>query len=370
MVRRAPAGAFGAAAVGVAWGGHSQRILGMALMKVLRTGISRRWLWLALPLALGLAACSPLDPQNTLAPNGYVARRLAELFWLTMALAAFVFVLVEGLLLYAIIRFRRRPGQPVPPQTHGHTVLEIGWTILPTLILVVLGVPSVMMLFELDQPPSRPLRVEVIGHQWWWEFRYPEPYNVVTATELHIPVGQTIEVTLRSADVQHSFWVPRLAGKTDLLPPRVNHMWFNAEEPGRYSAQCAELCGIQHAQMRFYVVAQPPAEFEAWIRAQQAPPPPPTTPEAQRGQEALVSGGCVACHTIEGTLARGQIGPNLTHLMSRSAIAGGILPNTPENLARWLRDPQEVKVGNLMKLPRPLTEDEVRDLVAYLTTLR
>jgi cytochrome c oxidase subunit II len=322
-----------------------------------------------LPLALGLAACSPTDPQNTMVPNGFVAEELAKLWWLVFWLAAAVFVLVEGLLVYTVIRYRRRPGQPMPTQTHGHTVFELGWTILPTLVLVGIGIPSVKVLFDLDEPPSPPLEVEVVGHQWWWEFRYPA-YNIVTATDLVIPVQQPVRVSLRSADVQHSFWVPRLAGKTDLLPPRVNHMWFNAYEPGFYSGQCAELCGIQHAQMRLYVVAQPQAEFEAWVRAQQAAPAQPVAGDAQRGLQAITSGGCIACHTIEGTIARGQIGPNLTHVASRSSLAGGILPNTPENLARWLRDPQEAKVGNLMILPRPLTEDEIRDLVAYLSTLR
>ena len=330
---------------------------------------SSRWLLLAVPLALGLAACSPTDPQNMMMPNGDVAERLADLWWLVFWLATAVFVVVEGILVYTVFRYRRRPGQPMPTQTHGHTVFELGWTILPTLILVGIGIPSVQALFDLNEPPTTPLDVEVIGHQWWWEFRYPA-YNVVTATDLHIPVQQPVRFTLRSADVQHSFWVPRLAGKTDLLPPRVNHMWFNAKEPGFYSAQCAELCGIQHAQMRFYVVAQPQAEFDAWVRGQQAAPAQPAGGDAQRGLQAIISGGCIACHTIEGTIASAQVGPNLTHVASRSSLAGGILENTPENLARWLRNPQDVKVGNLMNLPRPLTEDEIRDLVAYLSTLR
>jgi cytochrome c oxidase subunit 2 len=331
-------------------------------------GSSRRWLLIAIPIALALAACSPEDPQNTFATNGYVSEELARLWWIVFWPAVAVFVLVQGLILYVVFRYRRRPGHPMPVQTHGHTVFELGWTIVPTLILVGIGIPSVMTLFQLEEPPSSPLEVEVIGHQWWWEFRYPT-LNVATATDLHIPVNQPVRVSLRSADVQHSFWVPRLAGKTDLLPPRVNHMWFNATQPGFYSGQCAELCGVQHAQMRFYVVAQSQAEFDAWVSAQRAAPAQPTG-DAERGLQVITSGGCIACHTIEGTVARGQIGPNLTHVASRSSLAGGILPNTPENLARWLHDPQEVKVGNLMVLPRALTEDEIRDLVAYLGTLR
>jgi len=340
---------------------------------------------LLLVLPLVLVACHPDDPQNTFTANGYVAKRQAELFWLTFWIMVAVFVLVQGLLLIVMVKFRHRPGQPDPRPVHGNTRFEIGWTILPTLILVGIGVPSIQTLFELDQPPSQPLVIEVVGHQWWWEFRYHTDWpdanentigqqygiqNFTTATDLHIPVGVPIKVYLHSADVQHSFWVPRLAGKTDLIPPRVNHMWFNADTPGTYSAQCAELCGVQHAQMRFYVIAQPENEFRAWVQAQQAVPTAPTAGNAADGAQLIISGGCVACHTIEGTAARGQIGPNLTHVASRTSLAGGILPNTPENLSRWLHDPQAVKEGNHMVLPRPLTDDEIRDLIAYLETLR
>jgi cytochrome c oxidase subunit II len=184
-------------------------------------------------------------------------------------------------------------------------------------------------------------------------------------------VNQPVRVTLQSADVQHSFWVPKLAGKTDLIPPRINHMWFNAREPGRYSGQCAELCGIEHAQMRLYVVAQQPAEFQAWLQSQQPPAAAPAagTP-AERGANLIIGGGCIACHTIQGTAAQGQVGPNLTHVASRGTIAGGILDFSAQNLTRWLHDPQEVKPGNHMILPRPLTDEEISDLVAYLQTLR
>jgi cytochrome c oxidase subunit 2 len=359
-------------------------------MNAPRAGAWRRWPLLVLPLlALALTACDFNAPQSTLdwptifggTYSGHVAEEQANLFWFTMLLAAIVFVLVEGLLLYTIIRYRRRPGQPLPHPTHGHTVFEVGWTIAPTLVLVVLSVPAIKMLFELDEPPpasaNEPaaLNVEVFGHQWWWEFRYPVqdgvPQEVATADELHIPTERPVRVTLQSADVQHSFWVPKLAGKTDLIPPRINHMWFNAREPGRYSGQCAELCGVEHAQMRFYVIAQSPDDFNNWIQSQI---PPANTPAAgsaaERGANLIICGGCIACHTIQGTAAQGQIGPNLTHVASREEIAGGILRFTPENLSRWLHDPQAVKPGNHMILPRPLTDDEISDLIAYLQTLR
>jgi cytochrome c oxidase subunit 2 len=313
--------------------------------------------------------CSP-DPQNTFAYDGVVSRVVGDLFWLTMWWALAVVIIVFGATFVAIARYRRRPGHGIPTQVHGNTRFEVTWTILPTLILVLIGVPSVQVLFELTDPPSpNPLDVEVVGHQWWWEFRYPG-LNVTTATDLHIPVGQPVRLTLVSADVQHSFWAPRLAGKTDLLPPRVNHMWLNASQPGTYFGQCAELCGVQHAQMRFYVVAEPTETFQAWVRGQQAGPTDTAGTVATRGQAALLSGGCIACHTVQGTIAQGTIGPNLTHVGSRTTLAGGILPNTPDNLRRWLKDPQEVKVGNLMILPRPLTDEEINDLVPYLGSLR
>jgi cytochrome c oxidase subunit II len=342
-----------------------------------RAGAWRRWPLLVLPLALALVACDFNAPQSTLSPPGApylgdVARDQGNLFWFTMLLAAIVFVVVEGLLLYTLFRYRRRPNQPLPYPTHGHTVFELGWTIAPTLILVALSVPSIELLFKLDEPPpdqGPPLEVQVIGHQWWWEFRYPAQ-NVTTASDLHIPINQPVRVTLTSADVQHSFWVPKLAGKTDLIPPRVNHMWFNAKEPGRYYGQCAELCGIEHAQMRFYVVAQQPGDFQAWVQSQQPPAATPTGGAAERGANLIIGGGCIACHTIDGTAARGTVGPNLTHVASRSTIAGGILEFNAQNLTRWLHDPQEVKPGNHMILPRPLTDEEVSDLVAYLQTLR
>lgn len=325
---------------------------------------------LALALGSAVTACSPTDPANTFAYNGTVAREVGDLFWVTFALAVVVFVIVEPMLLFVIIKFRRRPGHLIPRQTHGNTRFEVMWTIAPTLILVFAGIPTIQKLFELDEPPSPPLEVEVVGHQWWWEFRYPT-LNVVTAGDLHMPTDQPVRVTLHSVDVLHSFWVPRLAGKKDLIPGRNNHMWLNAEQPGIYYAQCAEFCGIEHAQMRFYAVAQPRAEFDAWVSAQQQPAAvPPPGSAAARGADLILPRGCIACHTIAGTVAQGQVGPNLTHVGSRLSLAAGVLENNPTNLARWLHDPQAVKPGNKMILPQPLSEEDIADLTAYLTSLR
>jgi cytochrome c oxidase subunit 2 len=215
-------------------------------------------------------------------------------------------------------------------------------------------------------PPHGSLSVEVIGHQWWWEIRYPE-LGITTANELHLPVGRPVSLSLKSADVIHSFWVPRLGGKRDLVGGKVNHLVFTVDEPGEYPGQCAEFCGASHANMRLTVIAQSPADFEAWTKRLTATPIPPSG-EAAKGHQAFLATGCVACHAIQG-VAAGVVGPNLTHVGSRKTLAGGILKNNPEDLARWLRNPPGVKPGALMpKLP--LSDDQVAALVAYLGSLR
>ncbi len=317
-----------------------------------------------------LVACSADLPQNTLAPAGENARIISDLFAWIFWWALGVFVVVEALLVYTVIRFRRRSEQALPPQTHGHTQLEIAWTIAPAIVLALIAVPTVQALGQLSEPPSQqPLQVEVIAHQWWWEFHYPE-LGVVTANELHVPVGTVVTTRLKSADVLHSFWIPRLAGKLDIIPGRTNTMWFNANEAGVYLGQCAELCGLSHALMKFRVIAQSNEEFEGWVRDQKAVPPAPTGPAAS-GAQLFVSPQklCATCHTVAGTEAKAQVGPNLTHVGSRTTIAAGVLENTPENMARWLRDPVAVKPGS--KMPKlPLSEQDVSALVGYLQSLR
>lgn len=317
-----------------------------------------------------LAACSADLPQNTLAPAGENARIIADLFAWIFWWALGVFVVVEALLVYTVIRFRQRSVQVMPPQIHGHTRLEIAWTIAPVLVLASIAVPTVQALGQLSEPPSsNRLDVQVIAHQWWWEFHYPE-LGVVTANEMHVPVGTVVNTRLNSADVLHSFWIPRLAGKLDIIPGRTNTMWFNANEPGIYLGQCAELCGLSHALMKFRVIAQPKEEFEGWVRDQKTAPPAPTGPAAGGAQVFVAPQKlCVTCHTVAGTEAKAEVGPNLTHVGSRTTIAAGVLDNTPENLARWLRDPAAVKPGS--KMPRlPLTEQDISALVAYLGSLR
>jgi cytochrome c oxidase subunit 2 len=321
-----------------------------------------------------LAGCTG-DPQDTLTADGVVSEKITELFWIVFAIAVVVFVLVEGALVFALIRYRHRrdrAGQ-LPTQLHGSTPLEITWTIIPTVILAALAIPTISTIRELDAAPEDALEVRVIGHQWWWEFQYPES-GVVTADELHIPVGRPVKVTLNSADVIHSFWVPKLAGKTDVVPNHNNTMWFQAKEAGVYSGQCAEFCALSHAKMKFSVVAESQADFDAWLRAEAAPAPTPTTELARQGEQAFFGLPCIGCHTIKGPTvnglqALGTTGPNLTHFALRDRFAGSWLENNPENLRLWLQNPPAIKPGSLMPNYN-LTDEQITQLIAYLESLK
>ncbi len=339
------------------------------------TARNQRLLWvLALEslsiLALSLAGCAP-TPQTTLLPKSDYADQIQRLLELVLVLAAVVFVVVEGVLIYAIVRFRKRKGQGVPHQTHGSQKLEIAWTFAPVVILAVITVPTIGTIFATQQPaPADALEVKVIGHQWWWEFKYPSQ-DIVTANEIHIPVGKPISFVMTSSDVIHSFWVPQLAGKRDVFPNRETRITFTPNAPGTYLGQCAEFCGLSHANMRFRVVVGTPEEFQAWVKAQKAPFSAPTAELAKKGQQIFFATppGCVACHTIDGTQARGLVGPNLTRMGARGTIAAGTLENTPDNAARWLRDPEAVKPGS--KMPNlHLSESEISALVAFLESMK
>ncbi|HEY3215654.1 MAG TPA: cytochrome c oxidase subunit II [Candidatus Eisenbacteria bacterium] len=321
-----------------------------------------------LPL-LALGCTLNQFPQSTLHPRADYAwdiQRLLEslVFWVVV-----IFVLVEGALIVAVIRYRNRPGLAEPRMIHGHTGLEIGWTIAPAVVLAFIAVPTVMTIFKTQsQAPAGALEVRVIGHQWWWEFRYPE-YGVTTASELHVPVGRPVSVSLETADVIHSFWFPAMGGKRDVIPSHVNRMWFSADTVGTFPGQCAELCGTSHANMRMKLMVQTPQEFEAWVAEQKQPPVEPDSASlAGKGKQVFLSAGCIACHTIEG-VAPGTIGPNLTHVGSRTSLAGSIFPNTPEHMAKWIEDPPARKPGAIMpKLG--LAPDQVTAVVAYLQSLK
>jgi cytochrome c oxidase subunit 2 len=316
-------------------------------------------------LAFLLTACGSGLPQNSLEPAGPTARTIDRLFQPVFWIAAAVFFLVEGLLVVSLIRFRHRPGTPVPVQVHGNRRMEIGWTIAPAVLLAAIAVPTLLTIFSLYRTPTNALTVEITGHQWWWDVKYPS-LGVETANEIHIPVGQKILVKVTSYDVIHSFWVPRLAGKQDLEPGKTNHLTIEADAAGTYLGQCAEYCGTSHANMRLRVIADPRADFDTWVAGEQqgAPAPPPDV------LAILQDRGCGGCHTINGVEGlQGVIGPDLTHFGSRKTFAGAIFDNTPEELAAWLRNPPGRKPG--ADMPNlGLSDQEVQALVTYLEGLK
>ena len=319
-------------------------------------------------VALGMAACGA-TPQTTLEPTTEAARTARDLLIFVFWAMVVVFVIVEGALLYILVRFRRRSGDGLPAQTHGNTPLEISWSIAPAIlviVIVVLTVPAVFSNARAAGPDA--LQVRAIGHQWWFEFQYPE-LGVVTANELHVPVDREIELQLESDDVLHSFWVPSLRGKLDMVPGRANGFTIRPEVTGTFLGQCAEFCGTAHALMKFTVVVESQQEFDAWVQNQLADRVPPAKGLEKEGEMLLTIGGCVACHTIRGTDAAGILGPDLTHMRDRDHIAAGILENTPDNMRRWLSDPQGVKPGNSMVIPE-LSGDQLDALVAYLEGLK
>ncbi|HCP62026.1 MAG TPA: cytochrome c oxidase subunit II [Actinobacteria bacterium] len=328
---------------------------------------------LVVGLALLLSGCAHTHlPQDSLNNQGPYAAKENHLFWPVFWIAVAVFVLVQGLLITAIFKFRHKPGNPMPKQIHGNKRMELGWTIAPALLLAGIAVPTVTTIFALAQRPAgQVLDVSVTGHQWWWEVNYPGT-GVVTANEIHIPTNEPVSINITSVDVIHSFWVPELAGKQDLEPGRLNHVLIEATHPGVYLGQCAEYCGTSHANMRFRVMAQTPADYQTWLKGQQQGPATAGGLAAQ-GADVFVHGSwplgaCVGCHTIHG-VSEGKIGPNLTHFGSRTTFAGAILRNTPANIAAWLRDPSAVKPG--VDMPNlGLSPTEVRELVAYLESLQ
>ena len=333
-------------------------------------------------LALALAACGGTKPQDTLEPAGPFAREPDELWDLVFVIAVVIFFLVEGALVFALFRFRHRPGRRAA-QFHGNTKLEVVLTAVPTLILAGIAVPTVQNIFSLADVPGNALPVEVVAHQFWWQFSYPEQ-DIKTANELHIPSGRPVRVELDGAatdpvmtnesEVIHSFWVPRLAGTQDIVPGHTNYLLLQADEPGTYRGQCKEFCGLSHANMRLSVVAQNPEDFQAWVADQQAPAAENqlAAEGAKLFQEGEFPGGpaCAACHALDSAAdAEPAVGPNLTHFASRERFAGETFERTDENLRRWLAGPPDVKPGALMP-DLGLTGQQIDALVAYLQSLK
>jgi cytochrome c oxidase subunit 2 len=393
----------------------------------------------AAALSVALTACSSRVPNSTLSPQTEFGRDIDELFDILLIGGFAVTVLVMAALLYIVVRYRHRAGAPEPKAIHGSAVLEIVWTLIPAVILAFIAVPTVRTIFR-TQAEAGPnaLQVEVVGHQWWWEFRYPQ-YGVVTANELYLPVGRTVDFALITADVLHSFWIPQLGGKRDLVSNDTNHVWFTPESTFAWNGFCAEYCGSSHANMRFRVFTVPPEQFERWIAHQKSPPvigaaapsagdtaaPPPAavdtaapaaaaTPPAPQGSTTVpveslpehvrastpvpaglsmsnVTGDagrgaqlfmratpmpCAACHTIQG-VATGIVGPDLTHVGSRTSIGAALFPNDARHLALWIKNSPAMKPGSKMpafgksaQVPIGLDDQQIADLAAYLLSLK
>jgi cytochrome c oxidase subunit 2 len=316
-----------------------------------------------------------VQTPNIFAPTSTPAFAIRELSWFVLGICAVIFAVVAALLTYSVIRFRHRPGgeSREPPQVYGSNQIELAWTVVPILIVVVLFLATARYIFGLESfaPTPNALQITVVGRQWWWEIRYPD-LGIVTANELHVPVSDPADptptfLTLQSADVIHSFWVPQLAGKLDVIPNKTNRLWIDPHTPGLYVGQCAEFCGVQHAGMLLRVFVHPKEEFAAWVAAQQAPAA--DDPVVRAGRDVFQSMACINCHTVRGTPANGIFGPDLTHLMSRATLGAGVASNTPENLREWVNNPAALKPGALMPAMQ-LARPDLDQLVAYLLTLR
>jgi len=329
-------------------------------------------------LAASLCFGAPQNPSQVPSifdPHSTPAESIYHLSHFVLSITGLIFAVVFTLLAYVVVKYRRRPGDTgrEPTQVYGSTQIELAWTVIPILIVVVLFLATARVIHSVQDAPKPPSALEVtaIGHQFWWEFRYPQ-FGVVTANELHIPVSDAARprptfLTLLSADTDHSFWVPQLAGKTDLIPNRVNHMWMDPYQTGIFLGQCAQYCGTQHAKMLLRVYVDTPDEFDVWVRAQLQPAVQDDVVSA--GRRVFESTACINCHAIRGTVADGRFGPDLTHLMSRQTIASGAAENTKANLRLWVQSPDAIKPGSLMPAMQ-LRNADLEALVDYLETLR
>ncbi|MDQ3986338.1 MAG: cytochrome c oxidase subunit II [Actinomycetota bacterium] len=321
-------------------------------------------------LALGtfiLSACAEGAP-STLDPAGPGARRVESLWWPMLWISVAVFAVVAVMMVFAVVRGRGRDYRLDKSHVRwGDPFIAVAGVFIPALIL---GAVFFLSLEELNgltrDGRDANLTIEVVGRNWWWEARYPN--GAVTANEIHIPAGEPVRLELESADVIHSFWVPRLQVKTDHIPGTTNETWIEAERPGRFRGQCAEFCGLQHANMAFYVIAESPGDFVEWVEREAASATEDFSPTARAGEGIFMNAACVGCHTVRGTEADGELGPDLTHLAARDTIAAGTMSNTPENLELMITDPQEAKPGITMP-PSEFDPAELKALVAYLTEL-
>jgi cytochrome c oxidase subunit 2 len=320
-----------------------------------------------LATAVALAGCAFDGPMSTLVARSDLNRSIHSVYSIIAWITAIIGLLVFVLLAVVLLRYRERPGA-TPRQIHGHTALEIAWTIAPALVLLVIAIPTIQVIFRTQTAaaPANALPVRVRGWQWWWEFRYPS-LDVVTANEVHLPVGRPVVFEMEGPDVIHSFWVPQLGGKRDVVPGRVNRVTLTPERAGEYWGQCAEYCGASHANMQLRVIVEEPAAFDRWVAVQKAPPAEPTGDGVQ-GKEIFARSACVGCHAIRGVSA-GVLGPDLTHFGSRALFGAGLWPITPENVAAWVKDPPALKPG--AKMPNlHLSDADARAVAAYLVGLK
>jgi len=337
-----------------------------------------RLLKAAVPLLLALALPAlATEPSSTtiFGPVSTPAHDIYHLSLFVLSICLAIFLVVFALITYAAVKYRRRPTDDdcEPPQIYGSNQVELAWTVIPILIVVVLFLASARVIHAVEDAefPADHIEVTAVGHQFWWEFRYPE-YGFITANELHVPVSpeghaRPTHIVLLSADTDHSFWVPKLAGKTDLIPNRRNEMWIDPHDVGHYVGQCAQYCGVQHAKMLLNVFVDTPEDFQKWVAEQKAPAV--SSEQVAAGRRVFENNACMNCHTIAGTDSKGTFGPDLTHLMSRTTIASGAAPNDEKDLRLWVEEPDAIKPGCLMPAMQ-LNQQDVSALVAYLVTLR
>lgn len=352
------------------------------LRRAIPTLLSLAW---PLPAASAGLPGQPSSSTSIFAPVSTPANSIFGLSLFVLAITGAIFVIVASLLVYSAVKFRRKRNDDgrEPPQIYGSNQLELAWTVIPVLIVVVLFLTAARIIHAIQdaRKPAKAIEVTVVGHQFWWEYRYTQ-YGFVTANELHVPVSDSKDptptfLTLLSADTDHSYWVPRLAGKTDLIPNHPNSLWIDPHQTGIYLGQCAQYCGTAHAKMLLRVYVQSRADFDRWVQGQQQPAAASsqtarvsyeTNSSAEEGRRVFETTACINCHTVSGTVANGRFGPDLTHLMSRDTIAAGAAPNTPQNLRLWVQNPDAIKPGSLMPAMN-LTDQQFDRLTAYLLTL-
>src|SRR5712672_2041186 len=328
-------------------------------------------------LAAGLCTAAPQanSVPSIFDSHSTPADSIRHFSFFVLGITGLIFLVVFSLLSYVVVKFRRRvaDAEREPAQVYGSTQIELAWTIIPILIVVVLFLATARVIHAIqDAPrPAEAVEVTAIGHQFWWEFQYPK-LGIVTANELHVPVSDAAHPTptflkLLSADTDHSFWVPQLAGKTDLIPNHPNRMWMDPQRTGIFLGQCAQYCGTQHAKMLLRVSVDSPADFAAWVRGQRQPAVQDASVET--GRRVFESNACMNCHAVGATAANGRFGPDLTHLMSRATIAAGAAKNTHDNLRLWIQDPTAIKPGSLMPAMK-LSDADLEAVVSYMETLR